>query len=85
MTFKISTCTFQKKYGDSESDGWSQRRIGVRLNTLPEMYMSAFFEKVVNKDTRWVDVGGGRISITHNTSLIRRAVHNGVRRIWLRP
>jgi len=59
----------QKKYGDSESMGWSPRRRIAYGYTLPGDVYECFLEKVVNKDTRWVDVGGGRSVLPHNTSL----------------
>ena len=58
-----------KKYGDKSVMGWSpKRRFEYGYFLAGDIY-ECFIDCLINKDTRWVDVGGGSSILPHNPDL----------------
>ncbi|MDR9424068.1 MAG: methyltransferase domain-containing protein [Marinobacter sp.] len=57
------------KYGEKSVMGWSpKRRFEYGYFLAGDIY-ECFIDKLINKNTRWVDVGGGSSILPHNPDL----------------
>lgn len=60
---------FEMKYGDPSSTGWSpKRRFKFGYYPAGDVY-EATVQKLVNADTKWIDIGGGRGVFPNNNAL----------------
>lgn len=58
-----------EKYGERASMGWSPgRRWDFGYSLAGDVY-ECFLDSLVTEETRWVDVGGGRSVLPHNSDL----------------
>lgn len=60
---------FEIKYGNPDATGWTPRRNLKFGYYHPGDIYEATIRKLVNENTRWIDVGGGRALFPHNKSL----------------
>src|SRR6476646_4327373 len=62
---------FLLKHGDHTKAGWSvRRRFPLRYFT-PDDWYDALLSRLVQEDTNWLDLGGGRSPLPHNPALAR--------------
>ena len=60
---------FVSKYGHPSTAGWSpKRRFSFKYHPPGDIY-EATIKKLVNQNTRWIDVGGGRSLFPNNAPL----------------
>jgi len=60
---------FEIKYGDPSTTGWApRRRLKYGYYTPGDIY-EATIRKIVNSDTKWIDVGGGSALFPQNKPL----------------
>ena len=63
---------FNIKYGDLATTGWSPKlRYQYGYYQANDMY-EAYLTKIINKDTRWIDIGGGRALFPSNAPLSKK-------------
>ncbi len=62
---------FRSKYGDPVRAGWSPRQNYRFGYFTPDDYYEALLDELVQPDTRWLDVGGGRSLLPSNPGLAR--------------
>ena len=60
---------FEMRYGDPKTTGWSPRRRFKYGYCLPGEVYEATVRKLVNSDTKWIDVGGGGALFPDNIPL----------------
>lgn len=63
---------FKEKYGDPESTGWSPGRRYRMGYTLAGDVYEATIDNLIDDNTKWMDVGGGRSIFPHNELLSKR-------------
>jgi 2-polyprenyl-3-methyl-5-hydroxy-6-metoxy-1,4-benzoquinol methylase len=60
---------FEIKYGHPDTTGWAPRRRLHHGYFPPGDIYEATIRKLVGKETRWLDIGGGRSVFPHNEAL----------------
>ena len=60
------------RYGDPMGHGWRVRRRHQFGYISPELWYEATVDKLVNEQTCWIDVGGGKAVFPHHEELSRK-------------
>lgn len=67
---------FEIKYGHPSTTGWSPRRRLKYGYYQPADIYEATVRNLVNSDTKWIDVGGGRAVFPDNSALAEMLANN---------